>query len=66
MAAFRINKHRNIPRNKCRIFYCHGVISDNAYGRLMAESFLAVTGQPIPIRYFIEEVLAKEWLKQYL
>jgi hypothetical protein len=48
------------------VFHAMAVMSDSPTGKIIANLFLALKNQPIPIRMFSSELTAKEWLKQYL
>lgn len=48
------------------IFKAMAIISASALGRTIANIFLTLKRQPVPIKMFANEKDAKEWLKQYL
>ncbi len=47
-------------------FKAMAVISGSSLGRYIANLFITLKHQPIPIKMFANEEEAKEWLKQYL
>jgi hypothetical protein len=49
-----------------KMFNAMAVISDSVLGRYIANLFVVLKNQPIPIKMFDDEQEAKEWLKQYL
>jgi hypothetical protein len=49
-----------------KVFKAMAVISETPLGRMVANAFLAINRDPIPIKMFDNEKEAKEWLKQYL
>ena len=42
------------------------IMSKTAVGKMAANLFFSLKKQPYPVRFFDDEVEAKEWLKQYL
>ena len=48
------------------VFKAMAVISKSAAGLFIANIFVALKHQPIPIKMFADENQAKEWLKEYL
>jgi hypothetical protein len=48
------------------IFKAMAVISSTAVGKFIANQFVHLKDQPIPIRLFGNEDEAREWLKQFL
>lgn len=42
------------------------IISRSAVGRMAANLFFSLKKQPYPVKMFMDEIEAKEWLKQYL
>lgn len=42
------------------------IISRSAVGKMAANIFFSIKKQPYPVKMFIDENEAKEWLKQYL
>jgi hypothetical protein len=42
------------------------VISRSAVGRMAANLFFSLKKQPYPVKFFDNEVEAKEWIKEYL
>lgn len=48
------------------VFKAMALISKSPLGKFIANMFVALKNQPIPIKMFATEEEAKEWLKQYL
>lgn len=48
------------------IFKAMAIISTSAAGRMVANLFIALKDNPIPIKIFGDESSAREWLKTYL
>jgi len=48
------------------MFKAMAFVSNSFLSRTIIKIFLALKGQPIPIKMFGDENEAKEWLKQYL
>ncbi len=42
------------------------IISRSAVGKIVANLFFSIKKQPYPVKMFVDEAPAKEWLKQYL
>ncbi|HEY0030207.1 MAG TPA: STAS/SEC14 domain-containing protein [Bacteroidia bacterium] len=49
-----------------KLFKAMAIISISPLGRFIANGFLAVNKQPIPIKFFTNEQDARDWLKQFL
>ena len=42
------------------------IISRSAVGKMAANLFFSIKKQPYPVKMFVDEMEAKEWLRQYL
>jgi hypothetical protein len=49
-----------------KLFKAMAIYSSNDYGKLVADPFIVMKEQSIPIKYFSDEYSAREWLVQYL